>query len=141
MIKYSQLLIFIILISCNQSKNPSIPQSQLIQNLTAKDNSIVGSIFGIRISDEVYSKFYIVKNADTILYIDSTGFRNPKKLILSVSTEDYDGWRIRSLDKDAVEIWLTKINGPSSDGATIRWIDSLKTFMIGVPGEEILVTE
>ena len=141
MIKYTQLFIFIILISCNQIKNHSLNQSQLIHKFTAKDNSNVGSIFGIKVSNNIYSKFYVIKNVDTILYIDSTGFHNKKKLLVPASAEVYDGWRIRSLDKDAVEVWLIKINGPSSDGASIQWVDSLKTYMIGVPGEEILLNE
>lgn len=101
--------------------------------LKRKDGTHLGTLLGIRNSKGLFSEIVVQKFDATndILYrIDSVGFHSPKKLETRIATRDYDGWNIESSGKDEFDVWLVKIDGPSSDGSTIQWVDSLQSFAV-----------
>ena len=137
--KYMISAIAILLIGCSQNRSSGLHKTSLVTEISAKNGLKIAEIIGITNFDEYYSKIYIVTQADTLLVIDSSGVHNSNEMFIETSTEDYDGWRIKSLGSDGIEIWLARKDGPSSDGAMIQWIDSKKNFILSWPGAEILI--
>jgi hypothetical protein len=122
----------LIFFSCFSQSRPPHKGYVFIQELKKDGQIHLGTIFGLPLSKDVFTKIIIVRRNGakykTLYTIDKTGFYNTKGLDMSAAGEDYDGYMIDFLESNRFGVYLFKKDGASSDGAIIIWNDSLKVF-------------
>ncbi|MCW5896604.1 MAG: hypothetical protein KIT50_13495 [Bacteroidetes bacterium] len=131
--KFTVLFIATVLLFGCSEKGLKQRGFERLGELKKENGTYLGTLLGVRNSKGLFSEIVVQKSDATtdILYrIDSVGFHNSKELETRIATGDYDGWNIQSSDRDQFDVWLVKIDGSASDGATIQWVDSLQSFAV-----------
>lgn len=126
------LLVLFTLPSCNNEKS-EIGKPVLIRAIESEANVIVGTVQGVRIDQQYFSSLFLLDKQDTILSFNDYGITG-NEIDFPTDMEAYDGYEIEFEDPHSFVVWVSKRGGASSDGAFVKWNESLKAFTFSLAG-------
>lgn len=127
------LLVIIVILTFQSCDIAGSKEPERIMSFRSKLNTEVGILQGVRIDDQYFSSISLIEGKDTLLTFSDYGIRG-REINFPVSMEDSDGYNIEIENSKSFVVWLSKRGGAASDGAFIKWNDSINAFTFSLAG-------